>query len=263
MDNKGSIIDTTIHILPSIKLKQYLFTLEHEADIPISILQYINKSKLINNITKNSDETIVNDEKETCDEKDSKLPQEEEIKPKESELLCIDDIKWLSKYLEKARNDGDTIYLHELFEGSDIIMPENETIKRNPVLEARCVKLRRDQMNRDYRSMTKNVDNVRVKHPEETISYQIKNLNKQLVAVGQFIISLGAGFLFGFLGVELMIGHLDFGFRLLLGVMCALVIALAEIYFLAKKLNEDLIINETVQLGGPSVFPSNQKPHSD
>lgn len=45
--------------------------------------------------------------------------------------------------------------------------------------------------------------------------------------------------MFGFLGVELMIGNLDFGFRLLLGVICALVIALAEIYFLAKKLNEE------------------------
>lgn len=36
-----------------------------------------------------------------------------------------------------------------------------------------------------------------------------------------------------------MIGDLDFGFRLLLGILCALIIALAEIYFLAKKLNEE------------------------
>lgn len=54
-----------------------------------------------------------------------------------------------------------------------------------------------------------------------------------------------------------MIGHLDFGFRLLLGVMCALVIALAEIYFLAKKLNEELNVPETVQLGGPPKFAEN------
>lgn len=51
-----------------------------------------------------------------------------------------------------------------------------------------------------------------------------------------------------------MVGNLDFGFRLLLGVMCALVIALAEIYFLAKKLNEELNVPETVQLGGPPKF---------
>lgn len=52
--------------------------------------------------------------------------------------------------------------------------------------------------------------------------------------------SVAAGFAFGFLGVELLIGTLDFGFRLLLGIICALIIALAELYFLAKKLNQDL-----------------------
>lgn len=64
----------------------------------------------------------------------------------------------------------------------------------------------------------------------------MKQINKQLIAVGQFIISVLAGFAFGFIGVELLVGRLDFGFRLLLGIMCALTIALAELYFLAKQL---------------------------
>lgn len=101
-------------------------------------------------------------------------------------------------------------------------------------------------------------------------------MNRQLIAIGQFILSIFAGFLFGFRGVEWLVGSMDFGFRLLLGVMCALVIALAEIYFLAKKLNEELNIPETVQLGGPPKFAedspfyvppisnkSNDKEHQD
>lgn len=60
-----------------------------------------------------------------------------------------------------------------------------------------------------------------------------------MIAVAQFVFSVIAGFAFGFIGVELIIGSLDFGFRLLLGIMCALIIALAEIYFLAKKLIEE------------------------
>lgn len=88
----------------------------------------------------------------------------------------------------------------------------------------------------------------------------VKQVNRQLIAIGQFIISIFAGFLFGFRGIEWMVGNLDFGFRLLLGVMCALVIALAEIYFLAKKLNEELNIPETVQLGGPPKF-ANEPQH--
>lgn len=67
----------------------------------------------------------------------------------------------------------------------------------------------------------------------------VKQINRHLIAVLQFVFSVAAGFAFGFIGVELMIGGLDFGFRLLLGIICSLVIALAEIYFLAKKLNED------------------------
>lgn len=67
----------------------------------------------------------------------------------------------------------------------------------------------------------------------------MKQINRQLIAVAQFLFSVAAGFAFGFIGVELILGNLDFGFRLLLGIICALVIALAEIYFLAKKLNED------------------------
>lgn len=61
-----------------------------------------------------------------------------------------------------------------------------------------------------------------------------------MIAVLQFVFSVAAGFAFGFIGVELIVGSLDFGFRLLLGIICALVIALAEMYFLAKKLNEEL-----------------------
>lgn len=64
-------------------------------------------------------------------------------------------------------------------------------------------------------------------------------MNKQLIAIFQFVSSVLAGFAFGFLGIELIVGDLDFGFRLLLGIIISLIIALAEIYFLAKKLSED------------------------
>lgn len=73
----------------------------------------------------------------------------------------------------------------------------------------------------------------------------MKQINRQLIAVAQFVFSVISGFFFGFLGIELIVGNLDFGFRLLLGIICALVIALAEIYFLAKKLNEEMPVETT------------------
>jgi len=164
-------------------------------------------------------------------------------KEKERARLTINlnDIKWLNKKLVEKRNmDADlNLYLHELLTGSRLVLPKNEILERNPELEARCVRLRLEQEARVYNAMTKNVDSSRTKLPEDTISYQIKQINRQLIAVVQFVVSIAAGFAFGFIGVELMIGELDFGFRLLLGILCALIIALAEIYFLAKKLNEE------------------------
>lgn len=79
------------------------------------------------------------------------------------------------------------------------------------------------------------------------IFFSVKQINKQLIAVAQFVFSVLAGFAFGFIGVELIVGNLDFGFRLLLGIICALIIALAEIYFLAIKLNED--VYDTISTG--------------
>jgi uncharacterized membrane protein len=82
----------------------------------------------------------------------------------------------------------------------------------------------------------------------------VKQINRQLIAVLQFVFSVAAGFAFGFIGVELIVGQLDFGFRLLLGIMAALIIALAEIYFLAKKLNEEYEVPEV-----KSSTPSKKK----
>lgn len=158
-------------------------------------------------------------------------------------LLNFEDLTWLHKYIEeqnKERDEKDRVYFHKLFQGTEIILPKNEEIERSEELEARCVKLRNQQSNREYKMMTKNVDNTRKHLPEDTISYQMKEINAQLIAVFQFVVSVLTGFLFGFLGIELMIGSQDFGFRLLLGIIGGLIVALAELYFLAKKLNENV-----------------------
>ncbi|KFB48877.1 AGAP013136-PA-like protein [Anopheles sinensis] len=155
-------------------------------------------------------------------------------------VLKVGDIKWLYATLKQMRqSDPATPYLHTLLTGCRMELPTNPIQERNPVLEARCQRLRKEQEDREYHRMTKNVDSVRKHMPEETIAYQMKQINRHLIAVAQFLFSVAAGFAFGFIGIELIIGQLDFGFRLLLGIIIALIIALAEIYFLAKKLNEE------------------------
>lgn len=189
--------------------------------------------------------------------------------------LCLADIKWLQEqFVIRHESDGvNSVHdlmerldsdrlnsFHDLMIGCDIKLPQPVDEPRNQELEARIQRLKAQQANREYKSMTKNVDTVRLHEPEETIAYQIKQINRQLIAVAQFIFSVLAGFAFGFIGIELIVGNLDFGFRLLLGVMFALIIALAEIYFLAKKLSEDL---PSTQVASAQHVNLPAKPHQE
>lgn len=89
--------------------------------------------------------------------------------------LNLNDLKWLNLFLAKQRDSGNAAeYFHELLEGSQLILPINEVIARNPELEARCKRLRREQEDRAYQAMTKNVDNNRRHAPDDTIGYQSK-----------------------------------------------------------------------------------------
>ncbi|XP_015436221.1 PREDICTED: transmembrane protein 199 [Dufourea novaeangliae] len=186
-------------------------------------------------------EFVIKNVKKTSDAPCGIVALKKTSKDKQKDLkLELDDIRWLNQYLEEHRKaKQENVYLHDLLEAADIELPTPKVTPRNPELEARVQKLKAQQDAREYRAMTKSVDSIRRELPEDTIAYQMKQINKQLIAVAQFIFSVLAGFAFGFIGVELIVGNLDFGFRLLLGVICALIIALAEIYFLAVKLNED------------------------
>ncbi|XP_035896668.1 transmembrane protein 199 [Anopheles stephensi] len=166
--------------------------------------------------------------------------QETSTDEADATLLNLGDIKWLYGTLNHLRQTDQSVpYLHALLRGCELKLPQNPIQERNPELEARCQRLRKEQEDREYHRMTKNVDSIRKHMPEETLSYQMKQINRHLIAVAQFLFSVAAGFAFGFVGIELLVGQLDFGFRLLLGIIIALIIALAEIYFLAKKLNEE------------------------
>ncbi|XP_020278691.1 transmembrane protein 199 [Pseudomyrmex gracilis] len=204
-----SIVDPTIRVIPSVKLVNFILNIKNVDDAPSGIV-FLCESK------KSKKEKIAN------------------------ATLTIEDFRWLIHYLsEYRRTKREKIYFQDLFDDSEVILPTPRETPRNPELEARIQKLTAQQNDREYQAMTKSVDSIRKYHPEDSIAYQMKQINKQLIAIAQFVFSVAAGFAFGFIGIELIVGNLDFGFRLLLGIMFSLIIALAEIYFLALKLNEN------------------------
>lgn len=156
----------------------------------IEILKKLNKSTNLefgqaNSIESDSESDSDEESDEEIESLDSKPKNKHETKKlKEKQItklkstLTIDlkDLKWLNKAIKDRRDSDDKfdLYLHELIETSKLILPKNETIERNPVLEKRCAKLRLQQEQREYNAMTKNVDNARREIPEDSIASQSK-----------------------------------------------------------------------------------------
>lgn len=285
---KISIADTRVRMRPTLKLLQLI---EEHKDTINEIPENLAKVLKTNGFhIENSIELLGSDSinKEHIDLKmlrrveelvDEDLPKTNSPKAnhdcketKETKLIAtenflyLSDLRWLKLWLTQLREKkGLDIFLHDLIDTCGLYLPMNEVIERNPELEARCQRLREQQQNKEYLDMTKNVDSTLKYVPEDTIAYQVKAMNSQMIAVLQFIFSVAAGFVFGFLGLELIFGGIEFGLRLVLGIFCALVIGVAEMYFLLKKLNEEEKAMASLKKSTEPVKKNEKmlKPHSE
>lgn len=129
--------------------------------------------------TDDGDDSTSDPEPIAKEKKSKNKARRERAKKKEADrsklTLNLNDLRWINRYLTEQRQiDESAGYLHELLEGSKLVLPQNEIIERNPELEARCQRLRREQDERSYKTMTKNVDCSRTHAPDDTISYQSK-----------------------------------------------------------------------------------------
>ncbi|XP_050326324.1 uncharacterized protein LOC126756682 [Bactrocera neohumeralis] len=285
---KTSIADTRVRMRPSLRLLQLIE--EHKdtiTEIPENLAKVlktndfhiensiellgsdsVNKENIDLKLLRRVEELLDDDVPKTNSPKashDSEETKETKLIATEN-FLYLSDLRWLKLWLKQLREKkGLDIFLHDLIDTCRLYLPMNEVIERNPELEARCQRLREQQQNKEYLDMTKNVDSTLKYVPEDTIAYQVKAMNSQMIAVLQFIFSVAAGFVFGFLGLELIFGGIEFGLRLVLGIFCALVIGVAEMYFLLKKLNEEEKAMSSLKKSTEPVKKNEKmlKPHSE
>jgi len=142
--------------------------------------------------------------------------------------LTTQDIKWCHM---KMRERGMKERIHEMIAESRINLPKYEPPPRSPELEARVQRLRKEQENRDYRDMTKTLNQPAGAGIGE-IGKDLRSLNRQLVTGAQYILSIVGTFFAVFIGSGLAIP--DHGTRVLLAITAALVVGLAELYFLIR-----------------------------
>lgn len=101
-------------------------------------------------------------------EKQNENKAKKSSKKDKTTTLSLQEVKDLKKQF------GDSSFLCDIINSAELKLPENEFVARNPVLEKRIQRLKAQQEQVEYNSMTKNVDASRKHIPEETISYQCK-----------------------------------------------------------------------------------------
>lgn len=185
--NIGPIENPTINIKPSQEIVNYIKNLDIKEDAPEGIKALLAR-KVMNNARKpfehrylmsEADREYINSLKLTSELKSS--PGNQKPAVTSDILLNLEDLYWLHNVICKENESKSSkMYFHEIFKGSEVVLPKNIEIPRSEELEKRCQRLKAQQQNRDYNKMTKNVDNIRKKLPEDTIAYQCKRFLSKL-----------------------------------------------------------------------------------
>lgn len=150
----------------------------------------------------------------------------------EQVVLGVQDLKWIKHNLSSCPQLGNLL-LSSTLQLPSLVIPE-----RSQQLEQRCVKLRAEQEDREYRRMTDNVRRDNNKE-EEPISKQFKEVNRFLLLILQFVVSVVCAFMFGYMGPYILYGRQDVGGRILLGIVLGFVVGCADMYFVIRQLLEE------------------------
>lgn len=144
--------------------------------------------------------------------------------------LTSQEIKWCHL---KMRERGIPERVHELLEESEIVLPKYEEPPRNPDLEARIQKLRAEQENREYSKMVESVSPSKDAAYLGDIGKDLRSVNRQIVSGAQYLLSIVGTFF----AIFIMVGMVtpDYGIRALLGIISALVVGLAEMFFIIRE----------------------------
>lgn len=158
-----------------------------------------------------------------------------------SRALETEEGKLTTKDLKLIRNNipkDKKCELYAALVSSSVELPSPVYPERDLKLEQRCQKLRYQQEEREYRGMTKNIREH--SSQEKPLSVQFKELNNIIVMLLQFVVSVAASFVFGYMAPYLLWGRIEVGPRLIFGTFAAFFVGIADLYFVIREhLSED------------------------
>jgi hypothetical protein len=167
------------------------------------------------------------------------LNSHKDLQIQSAKSLTILQLKSIQNSIRQDLKEGKrTLSLTALLSDSEIILPKLEVPERDPKLDQRVNRLKYELAEKEYKKMTKNVNFTTRFNPEDSIGAELKKMNTGLIAVFQFVVTVGAAFAFGFMGIEVFAGvSFELAVKLLLGIVFALVVGAAELYFLVINMD--------------------------
>ncbi|CAI9744253.1 Hypothetical predicted protein [Octopus vulgaris] len=114
---------------------------------------------------------------------------------------------------------------------SELHLQKYEPPQRSAELEVRVQRLRREAENREYKQMTQNVHRTK-KIVDGNVGKELKAMNLQIIAVVNFVLTVGGAFAFGYKAAEASMEEPDMAIQMLVGILLGTVVFFADLYFL-------------------------------
>jgi len=127
-------------------------------------------------------------------------------------------------------------------EDRNTFAPPMDPTKAKEAYRQRIERLRREQENREYQAMTQSIDpSQRYGRANlmENFGKDMRDVNRQVMAIVNTLITVGGAFVFGFFGLQLAYPslQLDIATRMLVGLVLGTIVFFADLYFIIKTMD--------------------------
>ncbi|XP_022789205.1 transmembrane protein 199-like isoform X1 [Stylophora pistillata] len=143
-------------------------------------------------------------------------------------------VKQLWKCVREKRDSdlSSNMYLHELLCGSEIYVEQLKLPEKSPELIARLKKLKAKQEKVEYDRMVSNINQKWHQTDGMQFGQEVRSGGKQLSSIVNFLLSIIATFTFGYVASQYAFPSI--AVRVIIGVLLAFIVAVAELYFMAR-----------------------------
>jgi len=150
--------------------------------------------------------------------------------------ICYKEVAAVHKVLP------DDIELYRFIESlrpSPTIVDADDNSEEKREYRARIKRLKEQQANREYREMTRSIySGKQSSNQMPTFGQEVRQLNRQVIAIVNTMITVGSAFAFGYFGVQLILSEadLDTPTKILTGLVLSTIVFFADIYFIIKNM---------------------------